>query len=60
MNLGSKYGVFFQRKFHLTLTPIWPHVNKNEKTMGKNPIFEISQLFEKKPNQEVQGPWRSA
>ncbi len=29
-----------------TFTPIWSHVNENEKKIGKNPKFEISQFFE--------------
>ncbi len=29
-----------------TLTPIWSHINENEKKIGKNPNFEISQFFE--------------
>ncbi len=29
-----------------TITSIWSHVNENEKKIGKNPKFQISQFFE--------------
>ncbi len=45
--LGSKSGVFFQRRCRLKLCPdLVPYVNEDIKKNGKNSKFESSQFFE--------------
>ncbi len=44
--LGSKSGVFFQRRCRLKLLhPYGPMLTETKTKIGENPKFEISQFF---------------
>ncbi len=48
MNFGEQiWCVLSEEMSFETFTPIWFHVNENEKKKNQNPTIEISQFFER-------------